>query len=135
LNPIVLDTSVLISSALFPGSIPDQAVICAFEAFDVVVSTAMLDELRASLGKPRHAKYASVEARMSFADAFEAEALKISVTTSIVACRDPKDDKVLELAVTAAAPIIISGDKDLLTMSPFRGIEIMSPRQFLDEFS
>lgn len=95
----------------------------------------MLDELRASLRKPRHIKYASVEARLSYTDAFEAQAFKIAVTDSIVACRDPKDNKVLELAVTAAAPIIISGDKDLLTMSPFRGIEIMSPRQFLDEFS
>ena len=134
MNPIVLDTSVLISSALFPGSIPDQAVICAFEAFDVVVSTAMLDELRTSLKKRRHIKYASVAARMSYADAFEAQALKLAVTTSIVACRDPKDDKVLELAVTAGVPIIISGDKDLLTMNPFRSIEIMSPRQFLEEF-
>ena len=100
-----------------------------------MVSTATLEELRASVGKPRHIQYASVEARLSYADAFEAQALKITVTASIVACRDPKDDKVLELALTAAAPIIISGDKDLLTMNPFRGIEIMSPRQFLDEFS
>ena len=135
MNPIVLDTSVLISSALFLGSIPDQAVICAFETFDVVVSDAMLDELRASLKKPRHIKYASVKARLSYADAFEAHVLKVAVTASIVACRDPKDNKVLDLAVTTAAPIIISGDKDLLTMNPFCGIEIMSPRQFLDEFS
>ncbi len=100
-----------------------------------MASTAMLDELRASFRKPRHIKYASVEARLSYADAFEAQALKVVVTASVVACRDPKDDKVLELAVTTAAPIIISGDKDLLTMNPFRDIEIMSPRQFLDEFS
>lgn len=100
----------------------------------MVVSTAMLDELRTSLKKRRHIKYASVAARMSYADAFESQALKLAVTTSIVACRDPKDDKVLELAVTAGVPIIISGDKDLLTMNPFRSIEIMSPRQFLEEF-
>lgn len=94
----------------------------------------MLDELRASLGKRRHIKYASVQTRLSYADAFEAHAKTIAVTASIAACRDPKDDKVLELAVTAAAPIIISGDKDLLTMNPFRGIEIMSSCQFLEEF-
>ena len=100
-----------------------------------MVSTAPLEELRASLRKPRHIKYASVEARLSYADAFEVQALKIAVSTSIVACRDPEDDKVLELALTAAAPIIISGDEDLLTMNPYRSIEIMSPRQFIDEFS
>lgn len=100
-----------------------------------MVSSAMLDELRASLRKRRHIKYASVQMRLRYADAFEAHTKMIAVTASIAACRDPKDDKALELAVTAAAPIIISGDNDLLTMNPFRGIEIMSPRQFLDEFS
>jgi predicted nucleic acid-binding protein len=41
---------------------------------------------------------------------------------------------VLELAVSAGSLIIVSGDKDLLTMSPFRGIEILSPRQFITEY-
>jgi len=46
-------------------------------------------------------------------------------------CRDPKDDMVLECAVLAGAEIIVSGDKYLLTMDPFRGIRILSPREFL----
>jgi uncharacterized protein len=133
-NLIVLDTSVLISAALFPGSVPDQAVIFAFERFDVAASSAMLAELKASLEKPKHQKYASVERRLCYYDIFKANTQAITVTESITACRDPKDDMVLELAVAAGSLIIISGDKDLLTMSPFRGIEILSPRQFITEF-
>lgn len=133
-NLIVLDTSVLISAALFPGSIPDQAVIFAFEHFDVAASKAMLDELKASLEKPKHQKYASTEKRLHFYDIFKASTQTITVTESITACRDPKDDMVLELAVAAGSLIIVSGDKDLLTMSPFRNIEIVSPRQFITEF-
>ena len=133
-NLIVLDTSVLISAALFPGSVPDQAVIFAFEHFDVAASSVMLAELKASLEKPKHQKYASIEKRLHFYDIFKANTQAITVTDSITACRDPKDDMVLELAVSAGSLIIVSGDKDLLTMSPFRGIEILSPRQFITEF-
>jgi uncharacterized protein len=133
-NLIVLDTSVLISAALFPGSVPDQAVIFAFEHFDVAASANLLAELKASLEKPKHQKYASIEKRLHFYDIFKANTRAITVTESITACRDPKDDMVLELAVSAGSLIIVSGDKDLLTMSPFRGIEILSPRQFITEF-
>jgi len=47
-------------------------------------------------------------------------------------CRDSDDDKFLECAAAAAAEAIVSGDKDLLTLSAFRSIPILSPRQFID---
>ena len=47
------------------------------------------------------------------------------------ACRDPKDDKFLEVAVTGGADIIASGDQDLLTLSPFEGIPIVTSSVFL----
>ena len=46
-------------------------------------------------------------------------------------CRDPKDDKYLELAVSGDADFIISGDKDLLDLHPFRETSILTPEQFL----
>ena len=95
----------------------------------------MLDELRASLSKRKHLRYAKIGARMGYYDAFASHAILVEVTASIRECRDPKDNKVLELAVSAGAPIIVSGDQDLLTMNPFRGVEILSPRQFVDEFA
>ena len=110
-------------------------MVCAVEYFDVVISQAMLDELRASLSKRKHLRYAKIGARMGYYDAFASHAILVEVTASIRECRDPKDDKVLELAASVAAPIIVSGDQDLLIMNPFRGIEILSPRQFVDEFS
>jgi predicted nucleic acid-binding protein len=48
-----------------------------------------------------------------------------------VACRDPTDDKFLELAVSGNADLILSGDKDLLTLHPFRGIPIVTPAAFV----
>jgi predicted nucleic acid-binding protein len=51
----------------------------------------------------------------------------------ITACRDPKDNKFLELAVSGQATHLISGDPDLLVLSPFRGIPIVTPQAFVTE--
>jgi len=46
-------------------------------------------------------------------------------------CRDPKDDKFLELAIGGNADFVISGDGDLLALHPYRGISIMTSAEFL----
>jgi putative PIN family toxin of toxin-antitoxin system len=55
----------------------------------------------------------------------------VPITERIAACRDPKDDKFLELAVNGKAEVIVSGDGDLLDLNPFRGIPIVTPATFL----
>jgi len=50
-------------------------------------------------------------------------------------CRDASDDVIIECAVLAGADLIITGDKDLLAVRQYRGIRIVTPRQFLDEFA
>jgi predicted nucleic acid-binding protein len=55
----------------------------------------------------------------------------VDVQDSITACRDPKDDKFLELAVSGQADVIVTGDADLLTLHPFQGIEVLSPAAFV----
>ena len=57
----------------------------------------------------------------------------VEVTAAVSACRDPKDYKFLELALSGAATHIISGDGDLLALHPFRGITILSPHDFVAE--
>ena len=52
----------------------------------------------------------------------------------IMDCRDPKDNKFLELAISANASCIITGDKDLLVMHPFRGIPILNAFDFINKF-
>ena len=50
------------------------------------------------------------------------------------ACRDPKDNKFLELAITASAQYIISRDEDLLVLHPFRSITICTPKAFIETY-
>ena len=49
----------------------------------------------------------------------------------VQACRDPRDNKFLEVAVNGRADILVSGDKDLLALHPFRGIDIITPADYL----
>ncbi len=56
---------------------------------------------------------------------------KISVTSVITDCRDPKDNKFLELAIDGNADYIITGDSDLLILHPYRGISIVTTSEFL----
>jgi putative PIN family toxin of toxin-antitoxin system len=49
----------------------------------------------------------------------------------VTACRDPKDDKFLEAALAGAADCIVSGDADLLDLTPFEDIPILRPAEFL----
>ena len=58
----------------------------------------------------------------------------IEPKTKIKVCRDSKGNMFLELAVTGKASCIITGDKDLLALNPFRGIKIISPGDFLIQF-
>jgi uncharacterized protein len=57
----------------------------------------------------------------------------IKIQEKIEECRDPKDNKFLELAIDGKATEIVSGDQDLLILHPFRGIPIVTVSQFLTQ--
>jgi predicted nucleic acid-binding protein len=59
----------------------------------------------------------------------------IEIKESITICRDSKDDKFLELAISGKADFIITGDQDLLVLNPFRNIEIIAANEFLNRFN
>jgi predicted nucleic acid-binding protein len=69
--------------------------------------------------------------REEFLVAFVERALFVEPMEEVRACRDAKDDKFLELAVSGRAAYIISGDADLLVLHPFRDIAIMTAAEFL----
>jgi putative PIN family toxin of toxin-antitoxin system len=70
---------------------------------------------------------------MRFMVSFLKVAEIIEISETITVCRDPKDDKLLELTVCGNAGFLVTGDKDLLVLNPFRGVEILTPREFLEK--
>jgi putative PIN family toxin of toxin-antitoxin system len=98
-----------------------------------LVSVPVLLELADVLNRPKFDKYVTHDERMRFMVNFLKVAEMTEISESITVCRDPKDDKLLELAVSGTADFLVTGDKDLLVLNPFRGVEIISPREFLDK--
>ena len=129
---IVADTNLLVSRLLLPQSLPAQAVRKAVDEGQLLVSDATLGELADVLSRAKFDPYVSIEDRQDFIRVLNRVAERVIVTAPIKACRDPKDDKFLEVALNGEANLILTGDRDLLALHPFRGVDILSPREYLE---
>lgn len=128
----VLDANVIVSAVLLPRSVTRKAFDKALARGTVAVSEAVINELDDVLRRPRLDKYIREEERIQFLMVLLREARLVRVNRIVEDCRDPKDNKYLELALEAGAACIVSGDNDLLELHPYHGIGILTPRQFLD---
>jgi len=127
---LVVDTNVFISAALKQASAPG-AVIRRLEAHGGLLKTAAIDqELMAVLQRPRIAPKIAPLVVENLRNLFSGAEL-VTIAEHVAACRDPKDDKFLELAINGRADAIVSGDADLLTLDMFRGIPIITPSAFI----
>ena len=86
------------------------------------------------LARPKFARVLADDRRREILELLTAAALWVEPETAIAACRDPKDNRYLELALAAGATAIVSGDEDLLVLDPWRDIRVLRPAQFLEEF-
>ena len=129
---VVLDTSTLIGAILKPRSTPAQALNLATEHAEILVSKETLAELAQVIQRPHLDRYRSPVERETFYRTYAEVALLVAVTEPVVACRDPKDDKFLSVAVAEGALLIVSSDQDLLSMQQFGEIPILSARAFVE---
>jgi putative PIN family toxin of toxin-antitoxin system len=130
----VCDTNVIVSAVLFPQSIPGQAFSHARHAGRLLITPELAAELRSVLMRPKFARYVTDEMRDEFLATYLIEAEFVAVTEHVTVCRDPKDDLVLDAAINGHAACVISGDEDLLVLTPFRDIPILRPAEYLDQF-
>lgn len=132
---VVLDTNLLVSASLRRNSVPRQVFDLAFRHGEVLTSTDTLAELKEVLTRKKFDRYVSEDKRLRFLANFLHLSTPIRITKPVVACRDPKDDKFLALAVSGGAEYLVSGDMDLLTLHPFHGVSIVTPTDFLNAFA
>ena len=134
-NRFVVDTNVLISALLFKNSVPFRSIELAEKQGIILYSEATLNELEQVLNRKKFNKYLSLEDRQVFLLKFISASELVSITEKISVCRDEKDNKFLELAVSGNANVIVTGDLDLLVLNPFQAVEIVTPDIFIDRFS
>ena len=137
---IVVDTSTLVSAALRADSKPRQALRRAVVLFELCLSGATVSELETVLARPQFAKYAAAETLRAFIESIRAEGRMFSVSAADLEkveprCRDAEDHHVLALAIVAKVDLIVASDHDLLVLNPWRGIPILTPAQFLAQFT
>jgi uncharacterized protein len=95
-----------------------------------------LHELQTVLHRPKFDRYAPLQTRMDFLTLITQRAHLIEVDADCAqiaqgACRDPKDDKFLALALASKATTIVFSDADLLSLSSWKNINIVTSADFL----
>ena len=131
---VVLDTNILVRALIMPhGSVGPVLLNLRQRQYILLYAWPLLEELMDVLNRPR----IRVKYNLSEQDIHTVVSLillwgvAVTIIEPIRACRDLKDDKVLEVAVAGEADVIVSGDEDLLVLDPFRGIPILPPADFL----
>jgi putative PIN family toxin of toxin-antitoxin system len=128
---LVADTNALVSRLLLPSSVPGRAVRKAVETGLLLVSEATMEELADVLARPKFDRYITLEDRQQFLRLLGRLAEFVPIVYPVRACRDPKDDRFLEVAINGRAALILTGDADLLALHPWEGIAILSPADYL----
>jgi len=88
---------------------------------------ALIEETQDVFDRPKFIKYFSREDARDFMASIRFLAQTIDINYKIKAARDPKDNKVLELASSGDADYIITGDQDLLVLKQYGITKIVSP--------
>ena len=122
----VFDTNVIVSALLLQRSVVRQAFDKAIEQGKLLASQVVVEELNEVLRRKGFHKYVTEDERIEFITALVREAILVEITDTVTECRDPKDNRFLELAVSGQATCIVSGDDDLLVLHPFRGIPVLT---------
>jgi len=128
---VVVDTNILVSAMLSNKSISRKLLDQILRKEKLILSEEVLSEYLSTLLSEKFDRYVSLQDRFHYLHLLIQKVSWVSIAEKIKICRDSKDDKLLELAINGNAEFIITGDKDLLTLHPFRSTKIVTPREFI----
>lgn len=126
---VILDTNVFLSAILF-GKTPGEIIeLWQEEIFDLAISPETLAEL---IGKLKFKFGLPQDLIDEWHDLISKQSIRVMPEYKAKACRDPEDDKFLDVAFAARADYLVTGDHDLLTLKDYFNVKILRPREFLD---
>lgn len=130
----VIDTNCFVSANLIKNSKSAKAFDTVLNYGRIALSNEIFNEYTEVLYREKLDKYLTDIQRVKALSMVKRNAIFFQPVEIVNECRDPKDNKFLELAVASNAVCILTGDTDLLIMNPFRKIEILEPAKFLLDF-
>jgi putative PIN family toxin of toxin-antitoxin system len=130
---VILDTNVFISGVFFSG--PPYQILKAWQdgKIKLLLSPEIFEEYE-RVGKVLSGQFPSINLNSILGFVTIKGEIILAQELSERVSEDPDDDKFLACAVSGKCKFIISGDKHLTRVSGFKGIEVIRPRQFLDEY-
>ena len=128
---LILDTNVIISGVLLKGEAIRSLLIYLLNEYQLVFSQTTWDELGSVFQRDAFEKMMPLGARLRVLAELASKVEVVESTSIVTDCRDPKDNKFLSLAIDANAIAIVTGDKDLKVLHPYKGIAIQSPADFM----
>jgi putative PIN family toxin of toxin-antitoxin system len=129
---VVLDTNIFISAVIFGGR-PGEVVRFALrDRYLLLTSEPIRHETERVLAEKFLLPQAAIEQACA---ALWQSSIQVEPQHSISACPDPDDNRILECALEGNASLIVSGDKHLLRMHPFQGVEIVNVDAFFEPAS
>lgn len=134
MHKVVLDTNQLVSSLLSTQGLQRHLIdLWRGRAFLLLLAPRQIDEVAEVLGRPKiKKKYPLVPAdREAFLQILHQDASLLPHQPAPGVCRDADDDYLLGCAVAGAADYLVTGDEDLLAVGRYRGLAIVTAREFL----
>jgi len=125
----VFDTNVLVAAFVTEGICPKLLMRGRKKQFHLIVCPVILQEFDRVLIK----KFSATRNETRNALPIVSEAIHSVVRPSQSGqsvCRDPDGDAILACALEAKADYLVTGDEDLLELKAFKGIRIVTPRDF-----
>jgi len=127
---VVFDTNILVSALVFPGGRGEAALQRIIEEHDeLLVSRPIIDELLAVLAR----KFSYEAEELAHVAVFISELGEmVHPRERLQVVRDEPDNRILECALAAGADVVVTGDRELLTIGEFKGVRIVALRDYLD---
>jgi putative PIN family toxin of toxin-antitoxin system len=132
-SKVVMDTNVFVSGVFFSG--PPYQILKAWQSgeFELIVSREIVDEYR-RVGEILREEHPAVELKPILNFVLEQAKVYKSAVLKQPICEDPDDDQFIACALASGSKVIISGDKHLLKVSGYQGIQVLKPRAFVDQY-
>ena len=128
---VVIDTNIWISYLIgsFLQEIDEKIVS---KEIQIVVSEELLKELSEVSNRPKFKNIFSAHRMKELFSLLDSYAIVVTPTQKVNACRDKKDNFLLEVALEGKADYLITGDEDLLVLKAFHSTTILKPKDFED---
>jgi putative PIN family toxin of toxin-antitoxin system len=128
---VVVDTNTIISGILLPESVPGRLLSFLAERATLIFSPATRDELLRVIAREKFDRYVTFGARERAVTVLVRDSEIVIPRRVFHVCRDPKDDKFIDVAHAGKADCLISGDDDLLVLYEIEGLAILTAKLYL----